>query len=144
MVHEAIDTLLRRAGLPIIESNDAFATFESGAGTRPGVELVKPGVAPLRFVMGLELDVWVGPYSEFLLVDPATCGLDALIELLERVLRSQIMIAPGRWSTKITAQLPGSQPWRTLRVWPRGGVQVPSQTYRPYLPNGSTMQARFE
>lgn len=144
MVKEALDTALRRAGLPVIECNADFVVDESGAGFYPALLLVKSGVAPLRLVMGPVLDVWIGPYSEVVSVDTATCERDEMIELLERLLRSKFTITSGRWAVKITAQLSGSQPWLALRIWGRGGVHVPSQAFLPYVSGGSMAQERFE
>jgi hypothetical protein len=75
----------------------------------------REGAAPFTFVLGSELQMDVGPFSEVLVLD-VDVSADELRDSLVRVLRSHVDVTVGRiWAT-VTLTDSNGQEWRKLRV----------------------------
>jgi hypothetical protein len=137
---EALDRALVALGHRPALDNPDFRLAEPIALDIPNAVLEKPGAAPLRFVFGPTLDIWVGPFSEVILVDVAaeddaqrTEVIEDAQRVIEKLLRSSITCRAGRWLTaEITLQLPGDEPWRRLKVRAKGAELALEPCYAPY------------
>lgn len=101
-------------------------------GEIPNAMVDQPGVAPLRFVFGLDLDIWIGPYSEVVTSPVNAETRDRVEESITLVLTSEVLCQVGRRSVALTLRIPDQEPW--LRLTVRGADQQPSlePRYQPY------------
>ena len=140
---EALDRALTAVGSrPVLENPD-FHYAKPVVLDVPNAVLEKSGVAPLRFVFGPTLDVWVGPFSEVVLLDIAadtvddaqrTEAIEQAQPTIEKLLRSSISCRSGGWWTvEITLQLPSEEPWRRLKVQAKGMESALDANYAPYV-----------
>jgi hypothetical protein len=107
---------------PALENPD-FRAAEPVVGDLPNIVLEKAGVAPLRFIFGQQLDVWVGPFSEIVTVDISHATKDD----------AQATCRIGKRSVEIALQLPGNEPWLRLKVVGGSGAALTLEpTYAPY------------
>jgi hypothetical protein len=117
---------------PALENPD-FRAAEPVVGDLPNIVLEKAGVAPLRFIFGQQLDVWVGPFSEIVTVDISHATKDDAQWRIERLLRSSATCRIGKRSVEIALQLPGNEPWLRLKVVGGSGAALTLEpTYAPY------------
>ena len=128
---DVLNAVLAEHGQPTLEQNPHFRSADPIMGVLPNFVLDKDGVAPLRFVFGQTLDIWVGPYSEVVVAEIVPDRIGALRDVVARVLHSHVAVMPGRYWTTLELSESGMDPWRTLRV--RHGGRRPSLN-RQYLP----------
>jgi hypothetical protein len=129
---EALNAALAGLGYPPVGENPEVRFGDSGGPRLPVVVVDKPGVAPLSFMFGYELDVRVGPYSGVIEV-PLGAETRALVEdVITRVLRSEVLCR-DRWkSIELMLRIPGQDPWDTLRVFPHAREWRLEPRYEPY------------
>ncbi len=139
---EALDQVLLALGQQPVHENPQFHVADPVVGDLPNVVLEKPAAAPLRFVFGQDLDVWVGPFSEVVLlrVSEATKGI--IHQQIERILLSSVACQAGKKSMVITLQLPDSEPWLRLKVRASGQSSALEPYYAPYLKGRSVWDVR--
>lgn len=125
------DALVGLGELPA-GSNPDLRRGEPILGVFPNVYLVRSGVAPLRFVFGQTVDVWVGPFSEAVVIDVTDASLDLVRGSILRVLRSSVLVSSGRWTTTIVFQIGDELPWSRLRVRARGAEGLLDGDYKPF------------
>lgn len=128
----ALDQALVAVGQQAVDQNPDFHFAEPVLGAIPNVALQKPGVAPLRFVFGLDLDVWIGPFSEVVLLTVTDASFGLVQRRIEELLRSSVRCASGKRSNVITLQLPGAAPWLRLRELGGGPSHTLEPVYAPY------------
>ena len=118
----ALDGALRALGRPPVEANPDLRFVDPVVGDLPNAVLERVGAAPFRFVFGLDLDVWVGPFSEVVQVPISRESPAHASQLLERVLRSVVTCDVRPRSTTI-ALISSGEPWLRLVSW--GAIRVP-------------------
>lgn len=128
----ALDQALVALGRPSVSQNPDFNFAEPVVGHLPNIVLEKRGVAPLRFVFGFDLDVWVGPFSEVILLTASEASFDLIQQRVAELLSSSIFCQAGRGSMVITLQLPGDEPWLRLKVRASGLSSELDSAYAPY------------
>ena len=129
---QVLNDALTALGYKPAPENTDFRIAEPVVGDIPNTILDKPGVAPLRFVFGLELDVWVGPFSEVLTLDVSDAAKDEAQRRIEKLLRSSVECRMGRWFMNITLRLPREEPWLRLKVGASGYPATLEPVYAPY------------
>lgn len=129
---EALDRALADLGRPPVGDNPDLHMAPPVVGDIPTAVMDKPGGAPLRFVFGRVLDIWVGPFSEVASAEVLPETRDRVRDLIAQVLRSEVMCRGGRRSVEIVLRHPGQEPWLRLKV--RGArAAAPLQPfYSPY------------
>jgi hypothetical protein len=126
------DALIALGHRPVLENPD-FRVAEPVVGDLPNAVLEKPGVAPMRFIFGQQVDVWVGPFSEVVTVGVSQAKKDDAQWRIERLLRSSATCRIRKRSVEIALQLPGHEPWLRLKVASRSGAALAlDPTYAPY------------
>lgn len=131
---EALDGALVDLGCPPVRENPHVRTGHTEDLGLATAVIEKPGCAPLKFQFGPDLDVWVGPYSEVLMCELTEATRDQVRSLMARVLRSEVT-SRARWmSVEIVLRVPGSEPWRRLRVFGAGRDLDLHPSYAPYVP----------
>lgn len=123
--------LVSIGGEPLAENPDLELT-RSDYGGRPAVVLTRTDVAPFVFMLGHDLDVWIGPFSEVLLLSLADTTASASAALVVKTLRSHVAYERRRRNALLTCHLPGESPWLRLRVRPRGRSADLAASYEPY------------
>ena len=131
---QALNGSLVRLGYPPVGESLDVRMADPVVGDIPNAIVEKPGVAPFRFVFGRDLDMWIGPFSELLLLPVSEQAMGEIEEQLTQALRSEVHCHYGRTMAKVTLQLPGQVPWFTLRSWARGRVRALGPRYAPYAP----------
>ena len=128
-----LDQALVTLGRQPVLSNPDFRITEPLILDFPTVVLEKRGVAPLLFLLAPELDVSVGNFSEvlgFQMSDPVD---EDAQELIERLLRSQVLCRfRGRYTT-IALQVPGEKTWLKHRVFGWAAAGGLESHYLPYV-----------
>jgi|tagenome__1003787_1003787.scaffolds.fasta_scaffold20971927_4 hypothetical protein len=117
---------------PALENPD-FRAAEPVVGDLPNIVLEKAGVAPLRFIFGPQLDVWVGPFSEVVTVDISDATKDDAQWRIERLLRSSVTCRIRKRSIEIKLELPGDEPWLRLNVRATGLASTLERHYAAYV-----------
>ncbi|WP_240643939.1 TfoX/Sxy family protein [Antribacter gilvus] len=130
---EALDRALVALGRRPAAENPDFRAGEPLAGIFPTLLLEKPGVAPLTLVLAPYLDVWVGPFSEVVLIVIEESSPGEVQGLLEKVLRSAVTCRKGRWATTVTLQIPGEEPWIRLKDLGTRGKASLEGDFLPYV-----------
>lgn len=133
---EVLDQVLVAFGEQPVHANPQFHVADPVVGDLPNVVLEKPGAAPLRFVFGQDLDVWVGPFSEVVLLRVSEATRSLIHQQIERILLSSVACQDGKKSMVITLQLPGAEPWLRLKVR-ASGLAALEPFYAPYFPGGA-------
>lgn len=129
---EALDQALIGLGRPPVEENPDFRMSEPVRGDLPNAVLDKLGVAPIRLIFGPDLDVWVGPFSEVVLLEVSEATKGLIVHNLKKILRSTIVCQAGRRSVLITLAIPGAAPWLRLKVRGTSVSDSLEPSYEPY------------
>jgi hypothetical protein len=129
LLDRALVALGRR---PAVENED-FRAADPVVGDLPNTVLEKPGVAPLRFIFGPQLDVWVGPFSEVVTATISEATADDAQRQIERLLRSSVDCRIRRNSAEITLQVASDEPWLRLKVRAAGLAAALEPRYAPYV-----------
>lgn len=131
VVAEVVDEALVSLGLPPVRANPYVTFDEPLVADLPTLAFDKPGAAPLRFVLGGDLDLWVGPFSEVVVLPaPVEAQRRALLDVVVRVLRSEVECRRGLLWTSLTLRLPGEEPWCRTRYL--GCDFGPAFRHRPF------------
>ncbi len=132
---EALDGALVALGYPPIGENPHVRMTAPVIGDIPNAIVEKPGTAPLRFVFGRDLDVWVGPFSEVVSAELLGASRDHVQHRIAQVLRSEVTCRVGRRWVKLVLQIPDQKPWLRLRVCGGASSALGMQPrYAPYAP----------
>lgn len=130
---EALDHALLALGREPVAVNPDFRMATPVVGDLPNAVLEKSGVAPLRFIFGLDLDVWVGPFSEIVTSKVSEVTKTQVQHKIEDLLRSSVALQQTKRSVEITLRLPGMDPWLRLKVRALGLTSILEPTYDPYI-----------
>lgn len=133
IARRALDDALVSLGRRPVSENPDFWPGEPVPGDFPTVVLEAPGVAPFQFVLGPDVDVWVGPFSEVVLVEASAETEATIRSRLRDVLLSTVTSRRRRWSTEIVLRVPGAEPWMRLRSYGRFTAAPLEPAYRPYV-----------
>lgn len=112
----ALDAALVALGCLPLDENSDFQVADSAVGELLTLALEKQGVAPLRFVFGADLEVWVGPFSDVITVAVADMSAEQLRAQMMLVLRSSVDVHRARRSTQIMLSVQDEVPWLRLKV----------------------------
>ena len=134
---EVLDQVLVTLGGQPVLANPDFRVGKQVLGETPNFVLEKPGAAPLRFVLGQELDIWVGPCSEVVFLEVSEAKKSIMYQLIEKVLLSSVACKVRKNSVAITLQLPGEKPWNRVKFHSRGLGSDLEPFYAPYFPGGA-------
>jgi hypothetical protein len=119
----ALDDALIALGASPLRENSDFRATDPDVGGIPAIVLDRSGVAPFRFTLGLDLDIWIGPLSEVVAAPISAATQADLQRQIERLLRSVVTCRRGKRSMTIGLQLPDEEPWlrskSTARAWRR-------------------------
>ena len=127
----ALNDSLIALGYPVLGANPHVKMTTPVVGDLPNAAVDRRGVAPIRFLFGRELEIWIGPYEiDNLSVEEST--QDDLQAAIARILCSEVRCESSRWSTRIVLALPGQRPWRTVRIVGRNRVDLLEPQYNPY------------
>ncbi|GEN78512.1 hypothetical protein AFE02nite_02460 [Actinotalea fermentans] len=129
---EALNASLVRLGYPPVGKNADVRMVDPFLGVIPNAVIERPGVAPLRLLFGLELDIWVGPFSEVVAV-PAReeCRRDMENEIT-RILKSEVECRYRKRWVELILRIPDQNPWLRLRIVGTGRSSVLEPRYAPY------------
>ena len=129
---EALNASLAMLGHQPIEENPNVHMVDPVVGEIPNVVVEKPGVAPLRFLFGRDLDIWVGPYSEVVAAPVREETMVRIQDLITRVLTSEVLCRYRRKSVELVLRMPDQNPWLRLKI--RGADLKPTlqPRYEPY------------
>jgi hypothetical protein len=130
---EALDEVLVAHGEDPVHRSSNFHETVPVKGDIPNVVLEKPGAAPLRFVFGIEFDVWIGPFSEVVLLEASEEAKGLIRQRITDVLRSSVAYRAGKRSATIALRLPGAKPWLRLKVHASGLESSLEPFYPPYF-----------
>lgn len=133
---EALDEALIALGEHPVGDNPDFHAAAPVIGDIPNAVLEKHGAAPLRFIFGSVLDVWVGPFSEVLTLKVSEGTREVMRRGIEDVLCSAFTCRPGKRSVEIALQLPDTRPWLRLKVRASGLSYALEPFYAPYCQRG--------
>lgn len=131
---EALDGALVDFGYPPVGENPHVRMgYLDDLGITTAV-VEKPGCAPLKFVFGPYLDLWIGPFSEVVTCKLTEATRDQVQCLIAQVLRSEVTWRARWMSVELVLRVPGSEPWR--RLISHGGSPDPGlqPSYAPYAP----------
>jgi hypothetical protein len=127
---QALDGALVALGQRPVSQNPDFRLSSPVVGELPNVVLEKHGAAPLRFVLGPDLDVWVGPFSEVVLAAVSESSLHLIQQRIEDLLRSSVVCESRKGMMVIKLQIANAKPWLRLKVRASGT----SSTLNPFYP----------
>ena len=116
---------------PLGENPDFRITDEFVRGDTPNAVLERPGVAPFRFLFGAEIEVWVGPFAEVVIVPIAETPENAQ-DAIKNLLRSSVTCRRRKLWLEIALQRPGEEPWSRLKVLGAGSESELEPIYAPY------------
>jgi hypothetical protein len=104
---QALDRALMALGRRPVDQNPDFRLAEPVVGDLPNAVLEKRGAAPLRFVFGSDLDVWVGPFSEVVTLKVSEATKDLIQQRIEESCGhpSRVSLARGRWRSHSSFQV---------------------------------------
>ena len=131
---EALDGALVDLGYPPLGENRHVRMGDPLHGVLPTAAVEKPGCAPLKFVFGPYLDLWVGPFSEVLNEELTEATKDDAKYWITQVLRSEVTWRARWMSVELVLRVPGSEPWRRLRTFGAGRDPDLQPSYAPYAP----------
>jgi hypothetical protein len=120
----ALDAALVALDQRPVAQNPDFRFAEPVIGDIPHIVLEKAGVAPVQFIFGRDLDIWVGPFSEVVLVTVTLASLDLIQQRLQQILQSSVAYETRKRSMVLTLQLADAKPW--LRLTSYGRPDSPS------------------
>jgi hypothetical protein len=131
---EAFDRALVDLGYPAVGENPHVRMGDPLHELLPTLVVDKPGCAPLKFVFGPYLDLWIGPFSEVLNEEVTEATKDDVQYWMAQVLRSEVTWRARWMSVELVLRVPGSEPWRRLLTF--GGSPDPGlqPSYAPYAP----------
>ena len=129
---QALDGALIALGRQPLDRNPDFLDGDPVTGDIPNVVLHVPGIAPLRFIFGPDLDVWVGPFSELVTIEMSQEKLAFAQQRLEWVLQSAVTYESGRFWKKVSLNRAGAKPWLRLKVRAAGSNARLQPSYAPY------------
>jgi hypothetical protein len=134
---QVLDQALISLGRRPVSDNPDFRVTEPLVLDVPTTVLEKPGVAPLRFMFWPDnLDVWVGPFSEVVVVQSSDAGKkNDPLRMIAALLQSSVTCRRKRWWMEITLQRPGAEPWHRLKVsgFDRQAAEALEPIYSPYV-----------
>ena len=131
---DAMNAALSSLGMPPIGDPESDIQFDEPDTYAPQAVLDAPGAAPMRFIFGPLLDVWIGPFSEVLVMDVERQTTSEIEEELTCLFTSQVAYRYRRGSVRIALSQPEQKPWRRLGV--SGGFGVFPRLeplYAPYV-----------
>lgn len=128
----ALNASLTALGYPPVGASRDVRMADPVVGDIPNAVVDKPGAAPLRFLFGRDLDIWVGPYSEVVQVPVNEKTTGRIEDLITRVLRSEVICRHGRTSLELILRIPDEDPWLRLRVRGTERAQTLEPRYEPY------------
>jgi hypothetical protein len=129
---EALDGALVDLGYLPVGENPDVRMADPVVGDLPNAVLEKPGSAPLRFVFGRDLDVWVGPFSEVVSAEVLEETMGRVRGLITHVLRSEVTCRDQRRSVQLVLRVPGQEPWLRLKVRGATASATLPPRYAPY------------
>lgn len=129
---EALDGALVDLGYPPLGENPHVRMVDPVVLDFPNAVVEKPGCAPLLFVFGPYLDLSVGPFSEVLVEEVTEATKDDVRYWINQLLRSEVTFRKRWRSVEIVLRVPGSEPWRRLRVFGAGKHPELEPSYAPY------------
>jgi hypothetical protein len=129
----ALPEVLAELGCAPLGSNPNIRVAEPDIGDLLTLEVDKPGVAPVRVIFGTELNIWVGPYSEVVVLPLRDETFREAKALISKVLRSEIRSRYRRRSVELTLGIPGNDPWARLVVRGADGAPLLDAKYTPFV-----------